>query len=250
MKSRRTARPSHRRRPDLRSPLLLGLVLLLLATVPVLVPLVVTRGGDTPVAAPPGLAAAPGVPALPRAGAGAEPDTVAAVAPPPPAGTLIGTPSPTAAPRTTPPPPPPSAPAPAPTTPATTAPSPPAPPAPLTAEPDLVVVSVAWSPEAVAAGQPVTFTAVVRNAGTEPTPDVTHGVGFTVDGTPVSWSAAGSAPLAPGEERIYTADGGPAGATWTAVPGEHSLEAYVDDAERIGETDDTNNALTATLTVP
>ncbi len=73
MEPRPTVRRSHRRRRDARSPLLIGLVLVLLATVPVLVPLLVTRGGSTATVAPPGLAAQPGVPALPRSGEGAEP---------------------------------------------------------------------------------------------------------------------------------------------------------------------------------
>ena len=91
---------------------------------------------------------------------------------------------------------------------------------------------------------------MVRNAGTEATPAVTHGVGFAVDGTPATWSSAESTPLAPGEQRTYTADGGPAGSTWTAVAGEHELQAYVDDVDRIGETDDGNNVMSATLTIP
>jgi CARDB len=253
---RSTVRRSRRRRPPSRSSLLVGLVVVLLATVPVLVPLLVTRDGDVSAAVPPGLAA--GVPALPRAGDGAEPagTTTAAtagagaVAPVPAAGTLAGTTAPatppaTAAPRvprTTRPGAPPSSPA-------GTSPAGAPPPGTLMAAPDLVVVAVAWSPERPRAGEAVTFTAVVRNAGTDATPEVTHGVGFAVNGSPTTWSSAGSAPLAPGEERTYTADGGPAGPTWTAVAGEHELRAYVDDVDRIGETDDGNNVMTATLTV-
>jgi hypothetical protein len=229
-------------------------VVVLLATVPVVVPLLVTRGGGLSTVAPPGLAAGPGVPALPRAGEGAEPAVTTAApsapAPVPAAGTLAGTTAPAAAPTSTAPGPPETAPTGAPpSSPAGTSSAGTPPPAPLAAAPDLVVVAVAWSPEQPAAGEAVTFTAVVRNAGTEATPEVTHGVGFAVDGSPTTWSSAGSAPLAPGEERTYTADGGPAGPTWTAVAGEHEVRAYVDDVDRIGESDDGNNVLTATLTV-
>lgn len=249
-RSRRPALPS-------RSSLLVGLVVALLAGVPVLVPLLGTQGTGTTVIPPPGLAAAPGLPALPRSASGAEPADSSTTAPLPSAGSMAPT---TATPRpasTTgtpaPAPPPVSAPAPAPppapvgpsSAPATTTP----PPATLVAEPDLVVVSVSWSPHQPAAGAAVTFTAVVRNVGTAATPEVTHGVGFGVDGTPVSWSSAESTPLAPGEQRTYTADGGPAGSTWTAVPGEHELQAYVDDVDRIGEADDGNNTMTATVAV-
>jgi CARDB len=254
-----TVRRSHRRRPESRSALVVGLVVVLLATVPVLVPLLVTRGDGTSVAGPPGSAAQPGAPALPRSGEGAEPGPAptTAMAAPAPAGSLVPAPAPaTSSPSASPPPAAPAAPAPEPepapeSTSSTTAPTSSAPPpAALVAAPDLVVVSVSWAPAPPTAGQPVTFAAVVRNAGTEVTPEVTHGVGFTVDGTSVSWSSADSAPLAPGEERTYTADGGPAGASWTATTGEHELQAYVDDVDRIGETDDGNNTLSTTLTVP
>jgi len=50
----------------------------------------------------------------------------------------------------------------------------------------LVVAAVSWSPEQPAAGQPVTFSAVVRNDGAAATPEVTHRVGFGVDGSQVS----------------------------------------------------------------
>jgi len=224
----------------------------LLAAVPVLVPLLVTRDGGVPAVAAPGPATGAGVPGLPRAGDGADPaGTTAsprAAAPIPSAGTLAGTTAPaappttTSAPRATRPGASPSSPAGAPSA------STPLP-GTLMAAPDLVVVAVGWSPEQPGAGEAVTFTAVVRNAGTDATPEVTHGVAFAVDGSPTTWSSAESLPLAPGDERTYTADGGPAGSTWTVVAGEHELRAYVDEANRIGETDDSNNVLTATLTV-
>jgi hypothetical protein len=264
-----STRPRHhasRRWSPSRSAVIAVLAVVILGTVPVLVPLLVTRGDDGD-GRPAGLAAGAGVPALPRGEPGAEPVEDEEERPLPAAGTLVPTraarpsPSPsatpTAAPTTpgTPQPTRPSTAAAPPTTPPSvtpppTTPPPTPPPTTLAAAPDLVVVSVSWAPEEVAAGAAVTFTAVVRNAGTEPTPAVAHGVGFAVDGTRTSWSAAGSTPLAPGEERTYTADGGPAGPTWTATPGEHELRAYVDEVDRIGETDDGNNVMTTTLTVP
>ena len=111
------------------------------------------------------------------------------------------------------------------------------------------MVAVSWSPAPARSGDGLLFTATVRNVGTDPTPEVTHGVAFLVDGTKVSWSAGDSAPLGPGEERTYPADGGPESATWTATPGEHQLEVQVDDVARIPETDDGNNTLTTTLGV-
>lgn len=256
-------RAAPRRRPS-RSSVLVGLVLAVLASVPVLVPLWVTRGPDA-ASAPAGLAAAPGVPALPRSVPGDSDPTGST--PLPPVGSLVPTPAgPTGTPTSRPAPATPATPAtpaapavsrpaapPAAPGPTTPVPSPAetstAPPTTLIAQPDLVVTSVTWSPQVPTAGTPVTFTAVVRNAGTEATPQETHGIAFTVDDGTVTWSAASTTPLAPGEERSYTADGGSAGATWTATSGEHTVEAWADDAARIGETDDGNNTMSVRFTV-
>jgi hypothetical protein len=242
----------HRLRPS-RTHLFLGLVIVLLATIPVLIPLVFTANGAS---GPEGLqqVASPGVPALPR-GDDSTPTPTATVAAPPPAGRLVPaprTPSPTPSPTTAAPPPVPP-PAPPVTAPAvTTTPAPPAPagsPTVLAAGPDLVVVSVSWTPDPTA-GTPVAFAAVVRNTGTDPTPAVTHGIAFSVDGTKVTWSAGSSEPLGPGQERTYTADGGDAGATWPATSGTHTVTAEADDLDRIPETDEADNTETVTLTVP
>lgn len=240
------------RRPK-RSTLLLGLVLLLLATVPVLIPLLVTKAGSAPGADPAQLAVA----ADPTGVAGADPTTAA---PLPRAGDLVPTTaSPTPSTTTTPSPsttttPPPAPPAPAPTR---TDPTPRPEPTPTedptvrTAGPDLEVVEMGWSPAETAEGDQLTFTALVRNTGTDPTPVRTHGIAFSVDGTKVTWSAGNTAPLAPGETRTYTADGGPTGTnTWTATPGTHTLQAHVDDENRIPETNETDNIATTTFEVP
>jgi CARDB protein len=242
----------HRLRPT-RTHLLLGLVIVLLATIPVLIPLLFTADGKS---GPEGLqqVASPGVPALPR---GATVAPTATVPPPPAAGRLVSvspTPSPTPSPTTEapsssvpPPAPPPPAPAPATTT--TGAPSPAGSPTVLSAGADLVVMSVSWTPDP-SAGTPVAFTAVVRNAGTDPTPAVTHGIAFSVDGTKVTWSAGSSEPLGPGQERTYTADGGDAGSTWAATSGTHVVTVEADDLDRIPETDEDDNTATAELVVP
>lgn len=245
-----------RRLRPTRTHLLLGLVVVLLATVPVLIPLMwtaATGSEELQLAASPGV---PGVPALPGAVAASPTATVAA---PPAAGALRSasptpspTPSHTPAPTTPPPssqaPPPPPAPAPT-TTSAAPEPAPAGSPTVLSAGADLVVVSVSWTPDP-AAGTPVVFAAVVRNTGTDPTPAVTHGIAFSVDGTKVTWSANSSEPLGPGQERTYSADGGDAGNTWTATSGTHTVLVQADDLDRIPETDETDNTATATLTVP
>ncbi len=118
-------------------------------------------------------------------------------------------------------------------------------------KPDLVVTNIAWTPAAPEAGNAVTFSATIKNQGTAPTPDgIVQGVGFSVDGTKVSWSTASKLPLQPGESRTVAANGGPDGnATWTATAGSHNVVAHVDDELLIAETDETNNRRNEAFTV-
>lgn len=104
---------------------------------------------------------------------------------------------------------------------------------------------------APAAGDGVRFSAVVRNQGTAPTPaGVIHGVLFTVDGMPVTWSDNFSSSLAPGQSVTLTANGGPQSAVWAARSGNHTVVAFVDDVNRItDEFNESNNTLSRTLKV-
>jgi hypothetical protein len=117
--------------------------------------------------------------------------------------------------------------------------------------PDLVVTSASFSPGNVAAGQPATFSAVVKNLGTSATPaGIIVGVAFNVDGTLVNWSDTDTQSLAPGASVTLTANSGPAGrSTWTATAGGHTLQAWVDDVNRIAESDETNNKLSVPLSI-
>jgi photosystem II stability/assembly factor-like uncharacterized protein len=104
-------------------------------------------------------------------------------------------------------------------------------------EPDLVVDSVSMSPASPSIGQAVTFTSVVRNAGTAPTPSgVVIGVGYRVDGTQVTWGSV-SGPLAPGASVTIGTNGG----SWSATSGSHVLVAVADDVNRIVESNEANN---------
>jgi beta propeller repeat protein len=119
---------------------------------------------------------------------------------------------------------------------------------------DLVVTDIRWSPAGPGVGDAVTFSATVKNQGSEATPDaVTHGVLFRIDAGTGSyrgvWSDSSTASIAPGASVTLTANGGSAGATWTATAGSHTVQAIVDDVNRIAETSDGNNARTETLTV-
>jgi len=116
---------------------------------------------------------------------------------------------------------------------------------------DLVVSSVTMSPPNPAPGQAVTFSATISNFGqnTKPAGSI-NGVGFFVDGTKVNWSDSSTAALAPGQSLTLTANAGPGGhSTWTATAGAHSLQAFVDDVNRIAEGDETNNKLSTAFSV-
>lgn len=117
-------------------------------------------------------------------------------------------------------------------------------------QPDLVVTAVTWSPANPAAGQAVTFSATVQNQGAGATPgSVVHGIGFKVDGTTVTWSDTRTASLAAGASVTLSANGGVAGATWAATGGFHTVQAFVDDVNRIAESNEGNNTRDAALTV-
>ncbi|MDQ6419419.1 CARDB domain-containing protein [Paenibacillus sp. LHD-117] len=117
--------------------------------------------------------------------------------------------------------------------------------------PDLFVTDVVWSPASPQTGNEVTFSAVVRNQGTAATPVGTiHGVLFTVNGTSVNWSDNYTSSIPAGASVTLTATGGPnAKTTWTAAAGTHTVRAFVDDINRIAESNDGNNTLDENITV-
>ena len=253
-----------RHRPS-RTHVLLGLVVVLLATIPVIIPLLVTKSGhEGPVGVR--LASGPPQPAVTEnAPAPAAGDPTATTAPPAGAGALVpapattpATPSPTGA--TTPPPAPSTAASSSaasssaagaePTTAEPTTGSPTAGASVLDVAANLVVVDVSWTPQPSGAGEPVVFSALVRNTGAAATPPLPTGVAFSVDGTVVSWSGSDSTPLGPGDQRTFTADDGVTGAAWTATDGDHAVEATVDDTGQIPELNEDDNTATAQIAVP
>jgi subtilase family serine protease len=121
-----------------------------------------------------------------------------------------------------------------------------------TPKPDLVVTQFYTSPTALSSGSPITFRATVKNMGTAATPAgiVAH-INFYVDGRVVSWANTFSSSIPPGSSFTVSANGGPTGSSkWIAWPGSHSVMIYVDGADRIIETDETNNKLIRNITVP
>jgi hypothetical protein len=111
--------------------------------------------------------------------------------------------------------------------------------------PDVVVDAVSASPANPVAGQAVTFSAVVRNAGNAPTPSgVVIGVGYVVDGTQVTFGTV-NGPLAAGASVTV----GTTNVAWTAVTGPHTVTAVADDINRFTESNETNNSRAMSLTV-
>jgi glucan endo-1,3-alpha-glucosidase len=119
--------------------------------------------------------------------------------------------------------------------------------------PDLVVTSISMAPANPKAGDHVVFTAVVLNQGTAATPVGTVvGVGFDLDGSAAAsvWEDTDTASLAPGAAVTLTATGGTSGSNyWIATTGTHTVTAWVDDVNRIQESNKANNKLTETVFV-
>lgn len=117
--------------------------------------------------------------------------------------------------------------------------------------PDLIVTDITWSPASPLTGNEVTFQAVIKNQGTGASPaGIIHGVVFSVDGTSVAWSDNYTSSIAAGASVTVTATGGPnSKATWTATSGSHTVRAYVDDINRITESNESNNTYDKSITV-
>ena len=112
-------------------------------------------------------------------------------------------------------------------------------------QPDLVVDSVAVVPASPSVGQAVTFTSVLRNAGTAATPSgTTIRVAYRIDGSQVT-SGSVSGPLAPGASVTVGTTGG----SWSATGGSHVLVAAADDLGAIPEASETNNERSRTVSV-
>jgi archaellum component FlaF (FlaF/FlaG flagellin family) len=116
---------------------------------------------------------------------------------------------------------------------------------------DLVVTKLSWSPTNPAPGQNVLFSATIANLGTSTkAAGAINGVAFRIDGSNVSWSDTNVQALVPGQTLTLTANSGPSGSsTWSASNGAHTVEAWVDDVNRIAEGNENNNKLTAPLAV-
>ena len=100
---------------------------------------------------------------------------------------------------------------------------------------DTIVTTLGFDRTPLIEGDPITFEATVRNIGGTITSS-TVGVAFVVDGVYITFGS--SPPLEAGASRVIRAV-----SPWTAVAGEHSLTAIVDDVNRYPEISETNNSL-------
>ena len=119
---------------------------------------------------------------------------------------------------------------------------------------DLIITSISWTPTTLSSGTHVVFSCVVKNQGQTATPaGTTIGCQFAVDGvtSPITWSDTDTTSLGPGQSVTLTANNGTNGTNyWTAASGSHTVQAWVDDVNRIAESNENNNKLTATVSVP
>ncbi|MDB5184701.1 MAG: hypothetical protein JWN38_509 [Candidatus Saccharibacteria bacterium] len=118
--------------------------------------------------------------------------------------------------------------------------------------PDLVVTDLSWTPASPANYSRIYFHATVKNIGSGPTPAGTIiGVSFLVDGKQVTWSDTVTSALAPGSSVAVTANNGPTRAPFwkPASKGTKSVIAFVDDINRIGESDESNNVLIKSIVI-
>jgi len=78
-------------------------------------------------------------------------------------------------------------------------------------------------------------------------------VQWAVDGvtSPITWSDTDTTSLGAGASVTLTANNGTGGSNfWTAASGSHTVQAWVDDVNRIAESNENNNKTTATVSVP
>ena len=119
---------------------------------------------------------------------------------------------------------------------------------------DLIVTNVSWTPAAPAPGDPIVFSATLKNAGSAATPaGAQHTVHFLLDDatSAATWSTTYTQSIAPGESVTVTANGGQGGLNyWVGTAGPHTVKAW---ANKLGalpdEADTTNNTLIESLNV-
>ncbi len=104
---------------------------------------------------------------------------------------------------------------------------------------DLIVQSIAWSPENPLPEDTVTFTVTIKNQGSVQV-NPSHAAGYIDD---TYQTSAYVSEISSGATATTTF-------TWTAQPGSHTFKALADSNNIITETKETNNEKAVTLSIP
>jgi len=116
--------------------------------------------------------------------------------------------------------------------------------------PDLLVTNVQRFPTSPRRGQTVFFRATIKNQGTGPTPaGMPLRVMISIGGTNIVWSDNFTGTLPPDASVVVTCNAGVNGPSWIAPGGTHNMRAWVDDQDRVSESNETNNVFTANFSV-
>ncbi len=118
---------------------------------------------------------------------------------------------------------------------------------------DLVVTAITTEPANPKPGDQVTFCATIKNQGTGASPSgVIHGVRFSVgelEAQEFTWNDAHTDSIPANGSVTLKATGGTNSSTWTATEGTHKVYAWVDDQNRINESNADNNVFSTDITV-
>lgn len=114
---------------------------------------------------------------------------------------------------------------------------------------DLLVEKISMTPASPKDGDRIVFCATIRNRGTAPSPNNRkHGVLFSINGKPVSWSDSHYASISAGGFAITCANGSGNGPGpkpinyWIASAGVYTVTALVNDDNSLTEENRANNA--------
>jgi subtilase family serine protease len=102
---------------------------------------------------------------------------------------------------------------------------------------DLIVQNVTWTPQSPSRGDPVTFTATIKNQGGGRSDPCS--LGYYIDNVYISAVSVGALAAGASSSKTFT---------WTALPDAHNLKLVIDSSSQVTESDETNNELTASLT--
>jgi hypothetical protein len=110
---------------------------------------------------------------------------------------------------------------------------------------DIRITDITWDIQNPEAGDQITFSATLKNQGSDASPAGTiHGVRFSVGtlNNYFAWSDNYTQSIPAGGTAKVTCNGGVSGATWDALVGDQTIIAWFDDQGRIDPANETSNA--------